>query len=394
VTLEALVRHAAAAGWDQHVVAGVPAEDPSPEVGGLGAERLHPLVFSTPELPFPVPGMSDVMPYASTRFSAMSREQLALYRTAWRRHLAGVLAAVEPDVIHSHHVWLMSSLVKDLAPGTPVVTQCHATGLRQMSLCPHLAEEVRQGCRRNDRFLVLHREHARALAESLGVAAERIRVVGAGFREELFHSRGRAEDAAGRILYVGKLSAAKGLPWLLDAFERLERRRGEPGASSRLELHIAGSGAGEEADALRRRMEAMSGVVLHGHLDQWALAGWMRRSSVCVLPSLYEGLPLVLVEALACGCRLVATDLPGVTEQLAPHLGEALELVPLPRLVTVDTPAQEDLPAFVERLADALAAALGKPPLAAAAEPPEALTWAAVFRRIEAVWLELVTSGS
>ena len=38
-----------------------------------------------------------------------------------------------------------------------------------------------------------------------------------------------------------------------------------------------------------------------------------------VLPSFYEGVPLVLAEAAACGCRLVATALPGVREALAPR---------------------------------------------------------------------------
>mgnify|MGYP000532501899 CR=1 FL=1 len=44
--------------------------------------------------------------------------------------------------------------------------------------------------------------------------------------------------------------------------------------------------------------------------DQPALAELMRRCAVLVLPSFYEGVPLVLAEARACGCRLVATDLP------------------------------------------------------------------------------------
>ena len=76
----------------------------------------------------------------------------------------------------------------------------------------------------------------------------------------------------------------------------------------------------------------------------------MRRSSICVLPSFYEGLPLVLVEAMACGCRLVATDLPGIVEELAPRLGDALELVTLPTMAGVDTPVEAELPAFVDRL--------------------------------------------
>ncbi len=116
----------------------------------------------------------------------------------------------------------------------------------------------------------------------------------------------------------------------------------------------------------------------------------MRRSAVCVLPSFYEGLPLVLVEALACGCRLVATELPGITERLAPHLGEALELIPLPRLIGVDTPHADDLPTFVDHLATALARAVDRPPLGdprvslpGALEP---FTWRAVFQHTEQVW--------
>ena len=75
-------------------------------------------------------------------------------------------------------------------------------------------------------------------------------------------------------------------------------------------------------------------VVQHGQLSQPELAEVARRSTVCVLPSFYEGLPLVLVEALACGCRLVATELPGIVEELAPRLGDALTMVELPSLET------------------------------------------------------------
>lgn len=42
------------------------------------------------------------------------------------------------------------------------------------------------------------------------------------------------------------------------------------------------------------------------------LAGIYGSSDVFVLPSLFEGLPLVLIEALACGCKAVMTDLPGI----------------------------------------------------------------------------------
>jgi glycosyltransferase involved in cell wall biosynthesis len=160
-----------------------------------------------------------------------------------------------------------------------------------------------------------------------------------------------------------------------------------------LQLHVAGSGSGPEGIGLRRRMRKMKpAVILHGQLDQLELARLMRRCAVCVLPSLYEGVPLVLIEALACGCRLVSTDLPGVRAELASRLGEVLTTIPLPALVNIDRPASPDVPAFVANLARALDHALRQPPLKTSdrglADLLAPFTWAAVFRRIEAVWLD------
>jgi len=388
VTLDAMVRHAARAGWDQRVVVGVPADEPAPAVADLSKTRIHPLRFGECELPFPVPGMSDVMPYRSTRFSTMSDEQVEAYVGGWRRHLAEVVARWAPDVIHTHHLWLMSSIMKDVAPEVRVLAHCHATGLRQMELCPHLAGRVRRGCARVDRVVVLHRGHAEEVSAVLDMPLRRIQVIGAGFRERLFHARGREPSDTPRLLFVGKISAAKGLPSLLDAFDVLA-------ADGRdVELHVAGSGEGAEADALRHRMDAMAPrVVQHGHLSQPELARLMRECSVFALPSMYEGLALVIVEAFACGCRLVATALPGVVEQLAPNLGDALELVEPPAMVGVDTPEPAALPAFTVRLREAIERALNAPPLGDPVETrPETIasfTWSAVFERVESIWKEL-----
>jgi glycosyltransferase involved in cell wall biosynthesis len=381
-----MVRHTSDAGHEQRVVVGVPADDPLPAVGGLDIDRIHPLVFGAPPLDFALPGMSDVMPYPSTRFSDLSGEQVATYRHAWAEHLRPILADFQPDVIHSHHLWLMSAQLKDLAPDTPVVTQCHATGIRQMGICPHLADEVRRGCSRIDTFAVLHRGHAEDLANCLGIERDRIVRVGAGYRSDLFFAP--ESTPAPAVLYVGKYSAAKGVPWLLDAFTGLMKRR------PNLRLHIVGSGAGSEADALRERMERMQpAVVQHGQISQADLAEVARRTTVFVLPSFYEGLPLVLVEALACGCRLVATRLPGIAEELAPRFGDALEMVDPPGLEGVDRPRPEDLPMFVDNLEAAIERALDAPPIGDPLQTmPDTLphfSWKTVYDRVEAIWRSL-----
>ncbi|MGB5340915.1 MAG: glycosyltransferase family 4 protein [Thermoanaerobaculia bacterium] len=399
VTLVELARHAEAAGWEQMAVIGVPAEAPRPKVGVLGADRVRPLAFGHGDLDFPIPGMSDVMPYPSSRFSELSKPELTAYREAWLRHLESVLTECRPDLIHSHHVWLVSSWLKDVAPDIRVVTHSHGTGLRQLELCPHLAEEVRQGNSRNDRFLALHQDNQVAIVDALGLdggattstppAEERVQVVGAGFAEQIFRLDRDVEGRAGRLLYVGKYSASKGLPSLLEAVEGLLSKH------SGLELHVAGSGAGNEAEALQERMVEMApAVVLHGQLSQPELAALMNTCAVCILPSFYEGLPLVLAEAYACGCQLVATALPGVEKHLAPSLGEDLELVRLPRMTGVDTPFDEDMPAFVEALGEAIDVALRKSvkpvPKEVRSEALGPFTWRAVFSRVERVWVDLL----
>jgi glycosyltransferase involved in cell wall biosynthesis len=388
ITLDALVREAQRRGWDQHVLCGLPVKQPTPAVGGLPAERVLAVRFGPQgHLPFPVPGMSDVMPYPSTIWSKMTREQLDRYRAVWRLQVRRTIEAVQPDVVHVNHLWVLGALVKDACEDRPSVLHCHGTGLRQLELCPLLVKEVIAGNRRHDRVLALHDAQAATIREVLGVTSDRVHVVGAGFQEEIFHAAPAANDAsrAGHALYAGKLADAKGLPWLLNAVGKATAARGP------FTLHVAGDGQGPEAMSLRARMAALAHQVhFHGLLEQPALADLMRRCAVFVLPSLYEGLPLVLVEARACGCRLVATDLPGIRERLLPVLGDDLTLVPPPRLVNADQPMREDLPAFTEHLAAALAAALDREPVEPGDDILTPFTWRAVFARVEAVWDRLL----
>jgi glycosyltransferase involved in cell wall biosynthesis len=330
--------------------------------------------------------MSDVMPYESTRFSEMTPAMVDTYRERWRAHLESVRDVFSPDVIHVHHIWLLASLVRDVFPDAPIVNHCHATGLRQMQLAPHLAEDVVRGCRRNDRFAVLHGAHQEALAAALDVPRSRIHIVGAGYREETFHppESPRPMDKR-RILYAGKLSHAKGLPWLLDAFERVAA------SVEDVVLEIAGSGGGSEAAALAERIQSLAPrVVGLGHVDQETLADRMRAAEIFVLPSFYEGLPLVLVEAHACGARVISTDLAGVRAELAPPLGDALICVDLPRIHGPDTPEPADLPAFVDRLEGALMQALALPPPTVDPARLAPFTWRAVHARVAQIWSELL----
>jgi glycosyltransferase involved in cell wall biosynthesis len=135
-------------------------------------------------------------------------------------------------------------------------------------------------------------------------------------------------------------------------------------------------------------------VKLHGQLSQNQLADLLQKSKLFVLPSFYEGLPLVVVEAIACGCRVVCTDLPGVRIQLEPALGEAMTIVDLPQMKTVDQPMEDALPEYVDRLCSAIEQGLSDSQLKTAANLVESFTWNGVFKKVEDVWVQALSTKS
>ncbi|MDA3919160.1 MAG: glycosyltransferase [Salinisphaera sp.] len=143
------------------------------------------------------------------------------------------------------------------------------------------------------------------------------------------------------VLAVGRLVEEKDFKTLVEAFARM---RGK-GVLARLVL----LGDGEERARLLERAQEL------GIAEDLDMPGWvdnpyayMARAGVFVLSSLFEGLPVALIEALACGCPVAATDCPSGPREILDHgaygplapvgdagaLGKAMEQVltsPLPR---------------------------------------------------------------
>jgi glycosyltransferase involved in cell wall biosynthesis len=393
-----MVRLGAEAGWRQRAVVGLPGEEPLPEIPPLDPTDIYPVRFDRPPLPFPLPGMSDIMPYPSTRFSSLTPERLEAYLWAFADALEAAAADFRPDLIQSNHLWLLTALARVRFPHTPLCVYSHGTELRQLRHAAQLAPFVLPSCADVDRVFALHAENRDRIVEAYGIAEDRVRIVGAGFREDLFRPNPECRPASERreltVVYAGKISAPKGVPWLIEAIERVK-----PPADKRVKLLLAGSSGDPAAEEIHRRAAGRDNVVFLGALPQEKLAAVLQDADVFVLPSFFEGLPLVVVESLACGCRVVMTDLPGTDSWLPEGLcAEGLvERVPLPRLTGPDTPLAADLPDFVERLAEALSRQLVRSlecrRTANAQERLKPLSWSGVFAAVQAACRDLHHPG-
>ena len=394
VALLALVRLGAEAGWRQHAVVGLPGEEPLPDIPPLAPAAVTPVRFDRPPVPFALPGMSDIMPYVSTRFSNFTPDMLEGYLQAFAAALTDAARGFQPDLIQSNHLWLLTALARVLFPETPICAYSHGTELRQLENAAHLAPWVVPACADVDRVFALHADNRDRIMRAYGIPAAHIRIVGAGFREELFKPDAAcARSSDGEVLtivYAGKISAPKGVPWLIEAMRRVKAPEGR-----RVRLLLAGAAGDAGGETIRRQAAGIDNVVFLGELPQEKLAAVLQTADVFVLPSFFEGLPLVVVESLACGCRVVMTDLPGVDGWMPAGLCAEgrVDRVPPPRLIGADTPMPADLPEFVARLVEALERQLAASVECRRAAQPDSrlkpLSWSGVFERMQAEYREL-----
>jgi glycosyltransferase involved in cell wall biosynthesis len=334
VYLQALVQQGAEDGLDQNIIVGIPSEFSEVSIGPLDTSCITCVRFCDADLPYPVAGMSDVMPYQSTRFSDFTNDMLDAYLYAFASILKKSVSEFRPHLIHTHHLWLATALTRFLFPETPLVTTCHGTELRQLELVPTLRDFVIPACSHADRVMALHENHMTRIHDLYGIDSSRIRLIGAGFRNDIFclpesNTCSRSQKGTLTIVYAGKLSFAKGVPWLIESAEHLEHPEGK-----HIRLRIVGSGAGDEAGIIREKALRFQDIVeFLGPKPQEDLAAILQDADVFVLPSFYEGLPLVVLEAIACSCRVVVTDLPGISHWLPVRLIEEgiVEVVPMPR---------------------------------------------------------------
>ena len=169
---------------------------------------------------------------------------------------------------------------------------------------------------------------ADSLQSGLGLPREKLRTIYNPILTPALH-RAAAEPlddpwfAAGAppvILGVGRLAPAKDFSTLIRAFAEVR-------AARPARLVILGEGAERPAlEALAEGLGVAGDVRLAGY-DHNPFR-WFARATVFALSSIYEGLPGALIQAMACGCRVISTDCPGGAREILDG-GALAPLVPM-----------------------------------------------------------------
>lgn len=246
----------------------------------------------------------EVLPWDATRAPGHR-----LPDEVWR--LTRLVRAVRPDVLHAHSAKAGLAARLAVRGRVPTVFQPHAWSFEAVDggMARAALHWERFAARWASRVLCVSQAERRT-GELNGITA-RWHVVPNGVDTRRLRPEGpSARAAAGPLVVcVGRLCRQKGQDVLLRAWPAVERRL--PGA--RLVL------VGDGPDAGRLRAAAPASVEFAGPARD--AAPWYRAADVVVLPSRWEGMALVPLEAMACGSPVLVTDVDGARESLPPgHL--------------------------------------------------------------------------
>jgi glycosyltransferase involved in cell wall biosynthesis len=296
------------------------------------ATRLPPARWDVRVWLSPAPGVDELAAALEARAIPVTRvaevdsrwDWPGMWRT-WRS-----LGREHADLVHIHHVWPAADRYLATLAGTAGVPRLVVT--EHIEGQAHSAAQTRLKRReleQADAVTTVSSAVADSLVRDYGVDRTRLRVVPNGAEppdegaERLAVRHLREELGAGvlRPLWVcaGRLEEQKGQDVLLDALAEV-RRRG-------LEFVAVLAGEGRLRGALEERARSLgleANVRFTGQVDD--LGPLLAAADAVALPSRWEGMPLVLLEALARGRPVVASAVGGVPEVVADE--EHARLVP------------------------------------------------------------------
>ena len=218
------------------------------------------------------------------------------------------LLAIEPDVVYSQglSVWSHIEAWSDRLIINPHGLEPYqALGLKNRLVAVPFKAVFNRLFRKARKVVSLGGKLTHILGERLDASA--ITVLPNGVEPANFPCRAAfTKSAVPQLLFLGRFASNKGIDLLLRTCDEL--------AAEGAQFHLDLIGKGPLFDPLRAEYEGRPWVTFHGFLPDEAIAERYRTCDAFVLPTLFEGMPTVVLEAMASGAPIVVSDVGACAE--------------------------------------------------------------------------------
>lgn len=301
------------------------------KIGKINNVKIHPVFFKRNEkiegsLDFNFPCM-DVHPRSNFLFDYMTEEQIKQYDQAFRNAIEEEIREFKPDVIHSQHIWILSGLLKDY--NIPYIITSHGAEFityKKVNTFDKYGFNAIDGC---DKVIAISNDNMEEILNKFPDAKNKLEFVKNGYnsneffiedvdKKEILKKLSISEDFDKIVLFVGRISKLKGIDVLLKAAKIYENEK--------ILTLIVGDGDYKEELNIQKEELKLKNVVFLGSKEHSELRELYNISDVLVLPSRKEALPLVAIEALACGTPAIVTNQSGMDEIINKDVGLIFEM--------------------------------------------------------------------
>lgn len=301
------------------------------EFPDMGDIKIRPIFFKYKDniegqIEFCVPCF-DQYPTSDLVFYDMSETQLNKYKNRFREVLEKEIENFKPDIIHTQHIWIWSSIVTEY--NVPTVITSHGSDMMGYNIDNSFGKYCRKAINECDKIITISKKNNQVVLENFPEAENKCITLKNGYDTNVFYLKKFEKQSVLNefnihkkydkiVLFAGRLTENKGIDVLLNATKKYENGK-------ILTIIAGGGGLLEELKSQVTKLK-LKDVVFVGDQSQENLNKLYNIADVLAVPSRIEGFGLVAIEALACGTPVVATNKGGMTDFINDEVGALVDV--------------------------------------------------------------------